>query len=201
MGLIILIKSKIGGGKDTAAKYLVERYGFTQLAFADKIRETVYELNPLIIWSKSQTGSCVVSLRDLVDEFGWETVKRNYPEARRLLQVMGCEVGRKMFGENIWVDMVAEKIENERMKRVVISDFRFENEYYDLPGRPHYSRRIVLLEGRGEGDSHESESLDVTKIEHLDLPTYPINNSGTREALYEDLDLMMLDTLFQVVER
>ena len=36
-------------GKDTAADHLVEHYGFEHRGFADKLREALYALNPIIV--------------------------------------------------------------------------------------------------------------------------------------------------------
>ena len=35
-------------GKDEAAKVLVEEFGFKRVGFADKLREVLYALNPLV---------------------------------------------------------------------------------------------------------------------------------------------------------
>lgn len=68
-----------GVGKDEVAKYLVTRYEFCRVAFADAMRDDLYKLNPII-------GS-VWRLADLVDTVGWDVAKRMFPEVRRLLQV------------------------------------------------------------------------------------------------------------------
>ena len=35
-------------GKDTVANYLVEKYGFVKVSFADPIREALYKLDPKV---------------------------------------------------------------------------------------------------------------------------------------------------------
>ncbi len=45
--MIIGLTGYAQSGKDTVANILVERYGFTRVAFADKIREFLYETNPM----------------------------------------------------------------------------------------------------------------------------------------------------------
>ena len=45
--MIIGLTGYAQSGKDTVAKILVENYGFTRIAFADKIREFLYETNPM----------------------------------------------------------------------------------------------------------------------------------------------------------
>jgi dephospho-CoA kinase len=50
-------------GKDTVASVLVKDFGFERIAFADPIRELLYELNPKV------NG---IYLREMVEEHGWE---------------------------------------------------------------------------------------------------------------------------------
>ena len=57
-------------GKDTLASILVERYGYRRVAFADAIREFIYEVNPMV--SCSPTGY----LKDLVNLVGWDNAKQ-----------------------------------------------------------------------------------------------------------------------------
>jgi len=42
----VALVGKAGAGKDTIADYLVQNYGFKKFAFADKIKEIVYDLFP-----------------------------------------------------------------------------------------------------------------------------------------------------------
>ena len=43
---VIGLTGYAGSGKDTLANILVEEYGFTRIAFADKTKEFLYDLNP-----------------------------------------------------------------------------------------------------------------------------------------------------------
>jgi hypothetical protein len=109
-------------GKDTIGKFLVENYGFNRVAFADGVREALYALDP-IIDCNSDYG--YTRLGEYVDANGWEAAKE-IPEVRQLLQRMGTEVGRRMFGEDCWVRLAKRKI--DKLDKVVITDVRFENE-------------------------------------------------------------------------
>lgn len=102
-------------GKDTVAGILIEHYGFERRAFADVLRQSIYRLNPM-------TGN-TVRVANLVDEYGWEVAKAN-PEVRRLLQVMGTEVGRELFGADVWVKQAMKDLP----ERTVFTDLRFPNE-------------------------------------------------------------------------
>ena len=95
--MIIGLTGYAQSGKDTVAKVLVENYGFTRVAFADKIREYLYEMNPMF---DSIAGEPVF-VRDRVDRDGWEKAKQS-PQIRRLLQNSGV-AARKVFGPQFWV--------------------------------------------------------------------------------------------------
>jgi dephospho-CoA kinase len=89
--MIIGLSGYAQSGKDTVAELLCLNYGFKRISFALPMRDAIYTLNPLV----EGTNRIV----DLVDEYGWDVAKAN-PEVRRLLQVFGTDVGRKMFNEN-----------------------------------------------------------------------------------------------------
>lgn len=118
-------------GKDTAARILVEKYGFTRLAFADALKAVAYDINPLITGaSLSGEGRArPLRLRNLVDEVGWERAKHVNSEVRRFLQALGL-AARDNIHPDVWVDAVLAKIDPSR--DYVVTDVRFENEFKAL---------------------------------------------------------------------
>lgn len=155
-------------GKDTAASFLVAR-GWRRLAFADILRTSLYNLNPIV---EAQVycdcdGSYVESIdtdyervQAIVDRIGWDRAKVEYPEIRQLLQRFGTEVGRELYGENFWVERVISQVKPG--ERVVITDVRFQNEekaVHDAGGRVF---RIVRP-GVGAANTHASE-LEIDKL-------------------------------------
>jgi hypothetical protein len=109
-------------GKDTVADYLVEHHGFVKLSLATPMREALYNLNPTVLdWTNMSW-----SLQQAVHLFGWEEMKTSFPSVRGLMQRMGTEVGRQMFGEDFWVDLTIK--EANKYDKVVIADCRYLNE-------------------------------------------------------------------------
>lgn len=116
---IIGLSGHAGAGKDSVGRILVDQ-GYVRVSLADGVREAVYRLNP-------ECNS--VPVRNIVDLFGWEKAKREAPAIRELLQVMGSEVGRAMFGNDCWIKRADRKIEAlPNTAKVVITDIRFPNE-------------------------------------------------------------------------
>ncbi|MER6314590.1 hypothetical protein ABT237_12580 [Streptomyces sp. NPDC001581] len=115
-----------GSGKDTAAKALVA-IGWQRRAFADKVKDFLYAVNP---WIEAHGYSPLASE---VDQFGWDTVKKMQPEVRRYLQRCGTEAGRAVLGEDIWVDALFQDAEG--WGPTVITDVRFPNEAAEIVRR------------------------------------------------------------------
>lgn len=88
------------------------------------MRAALYALNP-IVGFRALSGS-YVDVHELVNKFGWDQAKRDYPEIRELLQRLGTEVGREIFGQNFWVEQAL--MEAGKHKRVIFTDCRFVNE-------------------------------------------------------------------------
>ena len=105
-------------GKDTIGSYLIREHGYKRLSFAAPLYEAVYRLNP---WVTKH-----FRLQGVVDSLGWEWTKENVPEVRRLLEYMGTEVGRELFGQNFWIDQAIRQVNDT--DRYVFTDVRFENE-------------------------------------------------------------------------
>lgn len=119
---IIALSGWARSGKDTIADHLVEKHGFIKLSFATPMREALYKLDPEI---RDMTG-LVYHFRQAVNLFGWEDMKTYFPEYRGLMQRMGTEVGREMFGENFWVEQAFKQIPEGA--KVVFADCRYQNE-------------------------------------------------------------------------
>lgn len=147
--MLIGLLGYAGAGKDTVAGLLP---GFERRAFADKLRALAYASNPCI-------GSTWADLRNQVDHYGWDRLKRLSPEVRQYLQTLGMGV-REVLGEDTWIDACLPEEMRDFVKPypldVVITDCRFENE----------AQRILSLggvlwvverPGVGPVNSHESE--------------------------------------------
>jgi hypothetical protein len=179
--MIIGLSGYAQTGKDTIADYLVKNYGFTRVAFADPIREAVYRLNPKITIADMKD----VPISNAVDSLGWESVKVDSEDARILLQRMGTEVGREMFGNNFWVDQAMKK--TSALEKVVITDVRYPNELQAILDASGQVWRIVKNDV-GAVNRHSSE----TALDHYYFE-YIIFNNDTKESLYESVDHFMTD--------
>ncbi len=163
-------------GKDTIANYLVREYDFTRLAFADPMRDLLYATNPIV----DSDGERDWRVQDAVNMYGWDVAKVDYPEIRALLQRLGTEGGRKIFGENFWVDQTIKKAK-EIGGKIVISDVRFENEVEAIRANGGIVIR-VNREGISSVNNHVSD-----KGLSDDLVDFDAFNNGTIEQLEWDI--------------
>ena len=178
--LIVGFSGYARSGKNTAAEALVQ-YGWTQAAYADKLREFLYALDPLI---PGHYGAGNLRLRKMVDAFGWEYAKTTFPEVRALLQRAGTEAGRKIFGPNVWVDALFR--EHEDTSALVIPDVRFPNEAQAIVDR---GGLVIRVRRPGQGPTrdrwgrvHPSETaLDDWPFDHV------LVNDGSVHDLHEKL--------------
>lgn len=166
MGRIIGLTGFAQSGKDTAAGFLVER-GWTRLAFADILRQSLYNLNPIVIPGDDGDGMAVGPthrrVQHLVDSYGWDVIKVQVPEVRELLQRMGTEVGRQLYGENFWVQMAMRQMRQDHHNgefNYVFTDVRFPNECDAV----HNHGGLVFRIDRGNSavNAHASEAHVLT---------------------------------------
>lgn len=167
-------------GKDTVAARLVEKHGYKRMSFADPMREALYRLNPEI-----DVDSYSMNLATAVDLMGWETLKSVSSSIRGLMQRMGTEVGREMFGENFWVDTALDSVEDG--SKIVFADVRFPNEADAIKALGGEVWRISR-EGVGPANDHISE----TALDSYFFSLYIVND-GTIENTYACIDDIVLD--------
>jgi hypothetical protein len=155
---LIGLGGRLRSGKDAAADHLVAEHGFVKLGMSDALHEAMLAIDPVInIWD----DGTFERYAEAVAEHGYVAVKRDYPEARRLLQNLGTEVGRNMIGENVWSNITARKIDDHRGAghRVVVTGLRFPNEIQmvrELGGQTIWVERPGLESG--SSSTHASET-------------------------------------------
>ena len=175
--MIIGLSGYAQTGKDTVAQHLVENYGFTRIAFADPIREALLELDPLLPDYPAVPG---IRLSWIVNKVGWEEVKKSSPEVRRMLQRMGTEVGRNLWGSDFWVSKALQKASEH--DNVVFTDVRFPNELEAILKANGDVWRIIKPEVSAVNKHHSETALDHYQFNKTIL------NNGSLDSLYATVD-------------
>jgi hypothetical protein len=184
--VIIGLSGYAQSGKDTVAKILVDHYGFRRVAFADKIRDMLYELNPIVSCEEHDSSLGYIRVKDLVDDYGWDSAKKEV-EIREYLQRLGVSA-RNHIGSDVWVKSAINKVWGPN-DHVVITDVRFKNEAQAI--KEIYALNQlwrVIRPGVGAVNNHISErDLDDYEFD------FDIYNEGTLISLHEDIDILMED--------
>ena len=167
-----------GVGKDTAAQVLLEELRFQRIAFADPIKGALLALDPLV----PGTGPGeFLRLSEFAEGRDWSEIKE-YPEVRRLMQIMGTEVGRNLFDPEIWVRLAERKLESTlSVGDVVITDVRFPNEARLIRG---YGGVLVRIDRPGFGPVNEHVSDRASERWAYD---YRIENDSNVSALHDKI--------------
>jgi hypothetical protein len=175
----------IGGlkqhGKDEFAKNLGDNWVVIGMA------EPLY--NQLIIKNFNVDIGPDGKLRRVTDVLAdcgndWVEAKKN-PEIRRMLQVEGTEGGRKVFGENVWVDVMVKRVKKhmEAGKNVAVTGIRFPNEAQairDNGGDLVWVERLGYVGDADVNSGHASEN----SVSSEDFDVVVLNDS-TLDALRE----------------
>lgn len=170
-------------GKDTVADYLIEHENFTQIAFADTLREVAYGTNPLV------SVDPPLYYADVIDSVGYEAGKRDYPEFRRFLQNLGTN-GIRRVEPDFWIKHAINRIQ-ETPGHVVVTDVRFPNELAVIESLGGWSARIFRPGYSDVPAEHESESaLDDAETD------YTIRNDSSLLHLQDKTALLHKSILF-----
>lgn len=210
MTRIVGIGGKLASGKDAVADYLVERYGWVKFGMSDALADALYTLDPWIfqvvpkkpnwlyrVWRRLFFGEHQIQYhqwiryRFLVDGVGYVEAKTN-DEVRRLLQVLGTEVGRKQLSDgDLWTAIMERKIKKavaEGVPGVIVTGVRFPNElalFEDLDADTWWVDRPSLKNAATTAAHASENSVDAVDFERV------IRNVGTLDDLYREVDRLV----------
>ena len=167
-----------GCGKDTAAQVLIDEYHFQRVAFADPIKQALLTLNPFVPTPDAKGFQRISEFSEGRD---WAAVKE-YPEVRRLMQIIGTEVGRNLFDADIWVKLAEAKLASTlSVGDTVITDVRFPNEARLIK---KHGGLLIRIDRPGFGAVNEHVSDRASENWTYD---HHIENDGDVEALFEKM--------------
>ncbi len=180
--MIIGLAGYARSGKDSAADAL-ESVGFRRIAFADKLREFMYEMNPQL-----KCNGIGMYLTDVIDNHGWDGYKNTIwsEDIRRWMQVVGTNCVRDILGPDTWANATFNMMESS--KNYVITDVRFPNEVRGIWQRGGFVYRI-WRPGIEPANGHSSETaLDDMALNGV------LENTGTLEQFKRNV-VQWLDSI------
>lgn len=124
--IILGIVGLIGSGKDTAADYFVDHYGFQRDSFANSLKDA---LAAVFGWDRNMLEGRTPEARSWREQTDlWWSERLGIPiTPRKMLQQWGTEICRQRFHNDIWVASLENKL-SKTHNNIVITDARFPNE-------------------------------------------------------------------------
>jgi len=154
--MIIGLTGYAQSGKDTLAGMLIGLHKYENRAFADPIRKLVYEMNPLV---KDE-----YRVKGVVDAYGWDRAKVEFPELRNLLQTLGVGA-RTIFNDQFWVSQgLAGVSEGDK---IVITDVRFPNEADAIKSLGGQIWRVKRLGVEAVNEHISETAMDGYKVDQI----------------------------------
>lgn len=140
---LVGLSGESGSGKDTIAELYMRPHGFIPVGFADEVKIAVVA-----------TGKAT-----------WEEVFiTKPPHVRRLMQIVGTEEGRDVYGEDYWVRKLFARLRTNVLRfgsqftRYVITDARFPNEVEAIRQHGHVIRLLAPTRVAGNGLTEEQRA-------------------------------------------
>ena len=209
--MIVGITGFIGSGKDTVAKMLVEK-GEVQDSFAAPLKDLCASV---FGWPRDMLQGDTIKSRDFretPDMYWTRKLGIDQFTPRLALQLLGTEIMRTHFNQDIWLDSLEYRIrKNEQQDTmVVVSDCRFKNELdliKELNGIVVHVIRDELPEwyetavhaNKGSVPAKHTMETRFAKVHASEWKwvgydfDFVIKNSGTLEDLQTEVDSMYSD--------
>lgn len=171
--ILLGIAGYAGSGKSTVAKYLVEKYGFRDIALADPLKKACAEI------FRFTDEQLYGSKKEEVDPF-WGLTPRD------VLQRFGTEAMRNNFGQDLWIRALRRRLDGALPNsRFVVSDARFPNEADAIH---EWGGEMIRIERPGVAKmSHASE----TALDSYDKYALTVYNYGSVADLHRNIDYVV----------
>lgn len=173
--MIIGISGKARSGKDTIANYLVEKYGFSRVGWAERLKKGIAVFHG---WDERHIEG---ELKDVVDpKWGYSP--------RHAFVGMGTDLIRNQWDVDFWVKSALLPL-MDKPGYFCFADTRFPNEGEKIRELGGINIRVVRADAQKvESDDHESEAgLPDHLIDHV------IENNSTLEHLYAKVREILQD--------
>jgi hypothetical protein len=174
--MLLGVGFKARSGKDETGKYLQKHFGFTQAAFADKLKKAamlIFELSYEQVYG---------DLKDVLDE-RWNDTPRN------ILQKMGTECMRNGYAKDVWVRALEMRIRKEGINNDwCVTDVRFIEEADAIKA---WGGVVVLINRPNLPAIATAKHDSETVMEAYTGWDYLLDNSSDLPQLYANIEVMM----------
>jgi hypothetical protein len=211
--MIIGFVGFIGCGKDTAAEYLVNNFGFKHDSFASTLKDAVAAI---FGWDRELVEGRTTEAREWreQEDAWWSQRLGKKITPRYVLQYWGTDLLRNHFHDDIWIASLENKARKTK-DNIVISDVRFPNEVQAI----HNAKGLVIRIKRGQepawyedalaynqGPKNMRWALSKQRLNELQIHSsetawigskfnYTIENDGSIDDLHNQIKNLVQDHL------
>jgi len=183
---IIGILGRKGSGKDTAANYIVDKFNFTKIAFADPLKNICAQLFDF------DYEQLYGDKKEIFDDF-WKVTPRS------VFQFIGTDLFRNQMhsiipniNSTFWIKVLEKKyldnIARDPNFKLVISDVRFQDEI-DMIKK--FNGYIIKLERNFS--IHTFPHISEDGIDNISSYDYSIDNNYSIIKLHQNIDNFFLN--------
>lgn len=218
--IIIGISGKKQSGKSFLCDEISKRYGswietanhpvtiisysIVSYSFADMLKQKVC-IDTMGLTDEQCNGTD--EQKNTITMYKWENLpeeirldRKGFMTGREIMQVVGTDIFRKYFDDDIWVNATLRVIDKERPVMAIISDVRFPGEVQSIINNGGYV--IRLLRDVCEKDSHSSEiALDDYDFSALGKSCFVLDNSDMSIEEKNEAVFSHLDTNWEIKEK
>lgn len=201
--VVYMFGGKIHSGKNFAAgvlKSLFEKRGIKveNVMLAQGVKDGCYKsfkqlaeyLNTLSEHAK-ENGDDFLAKELHIEKDNWYEDKTTI--TRILLQTYGTEIFRDQVSRNYWTNKTLESILNSKADVIIITDFRFPDEYNTIyAAMEKYKNRAysIIVERKNDTKKIEAEHSSENSLDNFD-EDFHIDNNGTVEELEKKLNAIV----------
>lgn len=182
---IIALTGIARSGKDTTADYLVQKYGYVRLAYADIMKSilcSTFNITPQELEAYKNDSNSTIAVLDInqsADFVKYGLLKVTF---RNILENFGQSM-KALFGEKVWSNLIVQKIKELNYDKIVVSDVRF---HVEIDGLRENFNDVTLLKVT---NWLQPASEHASEVQHLEFTDYTlIDNTKDLEWLYKQID-------------
>jgi adenylate kinase family enzyme len=175
--MILVLHGESRSGKDTITQYLVEKYNYIRLSFADIPKQIIKETLEYIF---DDTIEDVEMIKD--------QIYYKQKTFRDILQHFSTEICQTHLNKYIWTNIIIDKIKHNENINYIITDLRFQHEYETLLklNNVYFIKLFRPLITNQQNNHCSNEPL------HISFNYYIYNNTSIKD-LYTSIDVLMKD--------
>lgn len=184
---LIILNGPPDTGKDTAADYLVEKYGYTKLEMKGALRRLAICIASLSIPAHEVKDFCTMLENNRELKENYKIVQWGNRTWREFLIWLSEEVCKPIFGLDVFALAAVKAVQDSGSDRIVFSDGGFQveaNVMFQKLG--NFALVHAYRDGRSYAIGKDSRTY-VTHPNGKDTP-WTLENNGSRAVLFDDLD-------------